>query len=343
MLIFVNVGQAQALHWKQTNGPYGGYIRCFAVRDSTIFAGTWRNGVYRSTDGGESWTRITQGLTELSVFSLAVSGPIVVAATDSIVFRSTNNGDTWTRATGLDYLRIVAVVANGSAFFAGSSTSGLYCSTNGGAQWTYAKINMADNSVDALAVRDSTLIIGTHFGINIVNDSAGTWSPVKVTYGLSIGYASPVALIGNTFFTSYQNGGVLRSTDNGKTWVQRDSGMANAQAVSITGKGSRLFAAAWGGVYRSTNNGDQWTQVNSGLGNTSLWALAECGTVIFAGTNGGMYRSRDSGRTWQLVTAGLQYNWVRALCATGSTILAGTEETGVFPFVKRRRYLVARG
>ena len=33
--------------WIQTNGPYGGRVRCFAVSGTDLFAGTWGGGVWR--------------------------------------------------------------------------------------------------------------------------------------------------------------------------------------------------------------------------------------------------------------------------------------------------------
>jgi hypothetical protein len=40
--------------WVQTNGPYGGTVRAFAVSGTNLFAGTDNGGV--STNNGTSWT-----------------------------------------------------------------------------------------------------------------------------------------------------------------------------------------------------------------------------------------------------------------------------------------------
>ena len=56
-----------------------------------------------------------------------------------------------------------------------------------------------------------------------------------------------------------------------------------------------LFGGAAGGVFRSSDNGDSWSQINTGLTNTSVSALAvNSSDDIFAGTNGGVFRHVES-------------------------------------------------
>ena len=84
--------------WIQTNGPYGGYIQCFAVSGTNLFAGTGGGGVFLSTNNGTSWTQT--GYTNPFVNALTVSGTNLFAGTGVGVFLSTNNGTSWT-ITGL--------------------------------------------------------------------------------------------------------------------------------------------------------------------------------------------------------------------------------------------------
>ncbi|MGH7600078.1 MAG: regulator, partial [bacterium] len=65
--------QSLQAQWIQTNGPYGGYILCFAVNGSNLFAGTFGGGVFLSTNNGTNWTAVNTGLTNTVVRSLAVN------------------------------------------------------------------------------------------------------------------------------------------------------------------------------------------------------------------------------------------------------------------------------
>jgi hypothetical protein len=72
--------------WVQTNGPYGGGVLCFATSGTNLFVGTY-GGVFLSANNGTSWTAVNSGLTDLIVFSLAVSDANLFAGTNSGVSR----------------------------------------------------------------------------------------------------------------------------------------------------------------------------------------------------------------------------------------------------------------
>ena len=58
-----------------TNGPEGGLIVAVAIdptTPSTVYAGTYGGGVFKSTNGGGSWSAVNTGLDNASVFALAI-------------------------------------------------------------------------------------------------------------------------------------------------------------------------------------------------------------------------------------------------------------------------------
>lgn len=146
--------QADDYSWESA-GPFdiGGRTRALAVdqRDpETIIAGGVSGGIWKSTDGGDSWEMKTSDLTSLSVTSLAqdptepdtwyyVTGEFVGnSATDrgfrapyygTGVFRSTDNGESWERIPSsedtdgefnspYDFMSRVIVTPNGTVFVA---------------------------------------------------------------------------------------------------------------------------------------------------------------------------------------------------------------------------------
>src|SRR5262249_39742382 len=102
---------------EQSNGIIATDVRAIAIRQpvpsrfsasrspsgagNIIFAGTYGLGMFRSTDGGQSWEKINNGLLALYESALAINanGDIFVGA-DFVngaggVYRSTDNGDNW--------------------------------------------------------------------------------------------------------------------------------------------------------------------------------------------------------------------------------------------------------
>jgi len=58
-----------------SNGPEGGDILALAIdpqTPATLYAGTWRGGVFKSANGGGSWSAANSGLTSRTVLALAI-------------------------------------------------------------------------------------------------------------------------------------------------------------------------------------------------------------------------------------------------------------------------------
>ena len=69
---------------------------------ATVYAATNWSGVFKSTDGGESWTAINSGLANSMVYSLAISpsdDAIIYAGTRNGVFKTVDGGRHWTAAS----------------------------------------------------------------------------------------------------------------------------------------------------------------------------------------------------------------------------------------------------
>jgi hypothetical protein len=72
LISIVTVTNAQS-DWQQANGPYGGHVRSLAINSAgNIFTGTF-NGIFKSTDGGEHWNKLSSGLTHTYVNRLSIN------------------------------------------------------------------------------------------------------------------------------------------------------------------------------------------------------------------------------------------------------------------------------
>ncbi|HEY5995662.1 MAG TPA: hypothetical protein VIU29_01510, partial [Candidatus Deferrimicrobiaceae bacterium] len=94
---------AGSRHWSSI-GPDGGYVRTLAVDagKSTVYAGTAAGGVYKSTDGGASWSAANRGLAELYGYPLvvdpAVPSTVYVGSLWHGVYKSIDGGASWSAA-----------------------------------------------------------------------------------------------------------------------------------------------------------------------------------------------------------------------------------------------------
>gem|GEM_PF-3727987 len=150
---------------------------------SRRFAGT-NCGLYRSLDGGKSWSgpQPTIGCALMKELTFDPARPgVIYASTDLHTFRSLDGGDTWSQLAPVGGAQVIGHVAfdpsNQDLLLAGGDA--LYRSTDGGASW----------AVDPA-------LGGAIFGLHFVND----------------------------YILAERGDGVWRSPDGGATWTQVFSG-----------------------------------------------------------------------------------------------------------------------
>ena len=239
----------------------------------TFYMGVASGGLFRTTDGGETWVPITDGKVPVgSTGSVAVadSDPDVIylgtgsdglrsnVSTGRGVYRTTDGGETWQFAGLYEVGQIGAVrihptdpdivwvAANGDAFKP-NAERGVFKTTDGGRSWR-----------QVLAVSDST-------GAMDVELQPG--NPDVVYAWMSRIERKPWTIISGS-----REGGFYKSTDGGETWEK----ITNGLPTELIGKGNLAVTAA---------NPDR------------IYALIE------AKPGGGLYRSDDAGRNWQLINS----------------------------------------
>jgi photosystem II stability/assembly factor-like uncharacterized protein len=107
----------------------------------TVYTATL-NGLYKTLDGGQFWTRIGEILSDqmLSDLILAPTHPhVVYVANRDGVFRSDDGGETWeSRNSGLSNVNIRALAISGvdpNVLYAGTNGKGLFRSLDSGLSW----------------------------------------------------------------------------------------------------------------------------------------------------------------------------------------------------------------
>jgi serine/threonine protein kinase/photosystem II stability/assembly factor-like uncharacterized protein len=271
---------------KDNNGSYNVQSVAIDPTDPNVaYIGTgWEpfngNGVYKSTDGGQSWSPANRGMIDYSVIALAVdpaSPQTVYAGTfDGKLFKSVDGGQTWDNLT--------------------------------------AKLPIAsETSRSALraiildpAVPQTIYVLCEREGVLVSADGGGTWrllgKPGKFDYpaftALTVVFDPQPALIAGI----KEEGG----------WRHAANQPALAPAETAAREGAALATppplppGSWQPVP------DLPRQVNALAVDPANPQIAYAGTGS-SGAGSGVYKSEDAGRTWQLASSGLPKEDVRAL------------------------------
>lgn len=115
-----------------------------AANNQHLIVGSPTGGVWKTLDGGATWTPLTDDYSTVDVYALEISpydnNHYLWGSTSGRIYRSTDGGATWTTTGNVSgsgrVSRIQFHPTNPNTVYAVSESNGLYRSTNGGATWT---------------------------------------------------------------------------------------------------------------------------------------------------------------------------------------------------------------
>lgn len=301
----VLVVDGAASDWTARERLVGRDFECVAARGERpelAFAGTVESGIQRTTDGGETWERVSAVDDRVTSFAISPHDPDTVwAGTEpSAVYRSTDGGDSWERRPGIREL---------------PSES----------EWSFPP-RPHTHHVRWLEVdpRDpDRLYVAIEAGALVRTDDAGeTWQDRpegarRDNHTLATHPDAP----GRVYTAA--GDGYAQSEDGGDTWEFPQEGLDHRYvwglAVPESDPGTVVVSSASGArrahtpssaeayVYRRTDaSGDgRWERAMDGLpdpeGTVRSVLTAAGGETIYALNNRGLYRTADAGASWERV------------------------------------------
>jgi Calx-beta domain/Carboxypeptidase regulatory-like domain/Beta-propeller repeat len=257
---------------------------------STIYAGS-SFGVFKSTNGGRTWSPMNNGLTSRNVTALVIN-----PSAPSTLYVAVNN------------------FGNGS---------GVYKSTDGGSTWNLRNNGLNQTDLLSLAidpVTPNTLYVGVSFccvvGTHIykTTDGADSWAPIANAPPL---VPSSIVIDPLNHSTIYVGDAastttVYKSPDAGTTWqnlvLPGSSSPVRSVAVSSLTAGL-VYASNDQFLFRSVDGGTNWSQISSLTGKIVLDPVSASTVYLltspFAFNPQGLLKSTDNGQTWTPMNKGL--------------------------------------
>jgi photosystem II stability/assembly factor-like uncharacterized protein len=311
----------EGMKWRLI-GPFRGGRALAATgvtgQPNTYYFGAVSGGVWKTTDGGETWDALfdKQAVSSIGAIAVADSDPnIVYAGTGEAcirgdisygdgVYKSVDAGKTWTNVGLKDTRHIGAVIVhptNPDVVFVAAlghaygpnEERGIFRTRDGGKTWE--KVLYLNNRTGA---------------IDVVFDPQ---NPHVLFAAMWEGWRTPWSLN-----SGGEQSGLYRSNDDGSTWKRLTgnglpAGPLGRIAVGVAGGDSNvvyaLIEANKGGVYRSEDGGEHWSLVNEerrfrqrAWYFTHLWADPKNPHTIYI-ANTGLFRSIDDGKNFERLPA----------------------------------------
>lgn len=286
--------------------------------------------IYKTRDGGQSWTNLSKGMSHSRVISMAVDpaypATVYAGTKGDAVFKSHDGGQVWrSMRSGIDDVTISSVVNqfvfdpadNNHLFIA--TTMGVFETKNGGEHWTKKMEGMKEVlmvvTLGMDPTRSSILYAGTSGGVYKSIDQAGHWEKVnnglvppemvKTSRALNVTAIVVDPYEPETVYAATLSG-LYKTTDGAQSWKRIGESLPDQMIISMILDRSRqgvLYIVGRDGVHRSEDAGSTWTSINSGFTATNVRTIAQSASdpkLFYAGTNGsGLYRSRNAGDTWE--------------------------------------------
>jgi len=183
-------------------------VKKFIVNYNAIFADC--DGlIFRSTNNGDVWNLVDQGLQDCTVNDLAIRGKNILAGTSKGLYSSADNGDSWSLVVdSLLGTEILTLTVSGINILAGTSR-GIFLSADNGRGWIIANNSLWSHKKLMIIPCGANLFIKTETEVYISTDNGNNWQPFKT--GLPDGEIYAIAANQNYLFAAGQNGKIWKS------------------------------------------------------------------------------------------------------------------------------------
>ena len=258
-----------AITWTAKNNGisttgWDGRILSMTTIGDTIYAATYKKGVFKSTFRGDSWTTVNNGISDLFMNAIYAKGSSVYASNSQGILKMNNGGASWTTANqGIPAIKTFCFYNQGSRLIAGGQ-AGLFETTNNGANWIEANTGLAGhtignqfNSHEIIFNAGQYMFLGTSEGrIYRSADQGTTWQ--FAGNGLKANeFISSFFYINQTLYACYSSSGFYSSTDWGDTWEPVTTFPSFSGPIQTLVKNNRIWAC-WGHINYSDDFGATW-------------------------------------------------------------------------------------
>ncbi len=267
---------------------------------------SWGDGVYRSTDGGQSWENMGLGASEhiseiiihpedSNTLWVAAQGPLWSSGGERGLYKSTDGGESWENVLEIDeWTGVTDLVIDPrnpdrlyaatwqrhrtvAAYMGGGPGTGIYRSDDGGESWERLEGGLPTGNLGKT--------------------------------GLAISPQNPDVVYA-AIETERREGGVWRSTDRGQSWVKMSDEVGGGTGPHYY---QELFASPhnFDEIYLVSNysmvsrdGGASWDPVSTEYKHVDDHAIAfrdDDPDFILFGSDGGLYESLDGMETWRYI------------------------------------------
>ena len=189
-------------------------------------------GIYKSTDGGDTWVQMNDGLenTTKNINAIVVdphdADTAYATTLNEGVYKTVDGGEHWiginSGITRVDIRSIAIDPNNPDVLYVGAENAGIFKTENGGLDWRQVNVGLdAEATIRGLAVdpldSDRVYACDWHTGAYMSEDAGGVWRHINEGLANRAITALDISADGSVLYAATQGGGIFRLGDVGTT------------------------------------------------------------------------------------------------------------------------------
>ncbi|MBI4663229.1 MAG: IPT/TIG domain-containing protein [Verrucomicrobia bacterium] len=300
------------------------YVRALRIDPSStsrVYAALPRQGIFRSLDGGTSWTLLQPVLPALAL-AIDPSAPATLYAGADHgggVFKTTDGGATWS-ASGLAARQVFCLVidpTNPQTVYAGTDR-GVFKTSDGASSWAATSLEQFTQGGLAIDPKNpSTVYAGVGGAVFKTKDGGAHWEPATAGYiggyilALDIDPQNP-----QTLYVAGYEGGPFKTSDGGGHWEWKNNGFPvfsggfySVFAIAVDPSApTTVYVGAQDDIYKSADGGARWAPLDAGHSHLVTGIAlnpADASTLYISTFGAGVFKSADRGSHWSPANTGL--------------------------------------
>jgi photosystem II stability/assembly factor-like uncharacterized protein len=287
------------------------------------------NIIFKSTDGGQTWKDISEGLPEkleeygfLGGDFYANGSGLHLRAGNGIYHSTPNSSAPFWEKENFPHQQI-QIVPGKTGIFAYNWDGQFLQKLSGTSEWSPVYTNFQKNEVRTIfETAGGTIFIGCDHGLYKSADKGKSWKNV-----LEQGYMVVTDLVEfEGVLIGAGGNGILRSTDNGEHWEWVIRGGMGKVVERIDGGFAVISIDTQTGYSRiriSLDSGKTWKAIDEGLPPSMfILSIKQMGKYLICGHADGIFRSSDMGKSWQLLLPSAGGGKIFRISVSGNVIYA---------------------
>ncbi len=277
--------------WIQLSGPTANKVNSVFTYRDVLFVGTYEEGLFKSTDFGETWTNINPKTKNNNILFIKEIGDEIFIGergeSGGGIYRTTDFGTNW-ELIGLNYYYVYDIIKV-NEFYIAATSNGIFRSKDDFSLWEKCQTGFTFGT-ECLAADGNIIFAGTYGGgVYRSTDLGDTWEKFNEGFEEQNIYIYCLMSLSGKLFAGTRVG-LYYSPIIGGAWKKLKMDYSNPMVSSLYSNNNVIFAGTTFGLYVSTDFGETWNLFNKGLIDPAVFGITLLRDYVYIATQNGVWK-----------------------------------------------------